>query len=146
MGFYPKVVKDRICLFSAPFTPFLSVTFFYLGLYHSEYNGRFPNGFGESSLDGSAMSTQMLQLKKKKASGLVPLFYSMYYFNLHPMKMKCIISFFLLVFIMNRHIQNFYQGPSLRVLCCSWFSFLLLGGPAERQFFSLDAQIFGWKV
>lgn len=36
-------------------------------------------------------------------------------------------------------ITNFYQGQSLRELCYSCFLFLLLGGPAEIQFFSLDA-------
>lgn len=79
MGFCPNAVKDRVCLFAAQFTSFMPVTLFYLVLYHSEYNEHFPDGFGEFSLDGSTMSTQMLQLKKKKASGLVPLFYSMYY-------------------------------------------------------------------
>lgn len=75
MGSRARAISDRVCVCST-FYPNASVTVSHWVLCHSGQNELFPKGVGELSLGGS---TQMLWLKKKKDSGLVPLLHSIYY-------------------------------------------------------------------
>ena len=78
VGSCPRAISDRYVCFQHDLPP--RRHFLPLRARHSGQNEPFANGFGELSLGGSTMSAQLLCLEKKKGSGLVPLFYSLYYY------------------------------------------------------------------